>query len=265
VRVIYMGKDKPSVIRGLGFLVDADIDVTAVVGPEPGGDADTSLTAAAAVLGIPVRTEDELYRQIDSGGLDVDLVLSFLYWKRIRRPLIDAPTLGCVNFHPAPLPDFRGVNGYSIAIWEGLGSWGVSAHFVDERFDTGDLIEVRRFPIDAATETALTLERKSQAALLELFEDLMTSAGRGEPLPRTPQGEGRYVSREDFERLRRIGPDDTRDDVLRKIRAFWFPPHGGAYVDLHGSEFTLMDDRLLHEIADLYGTATDTHGRRDPR
>jgi methionyl-tRNA formyltransferase len=264
VRVVYMGKDKPSVIRGLRFLVDAGIDIEAVVGPASAGDDDASLTATAEAMGLPVSTDDELYRRIETGGMDIDLVVSFLYWKRIRRPLIDAPTIGCVNFHPAPLPDFRGVGGYSIAIWERLGSWGVSAHFVDERFDTGDLIEVRRFPIDPDLETALTLERKSQLALLELFEDLMTRAARGEPLPRTPQGEGRYVSHEDFERLRRIGPDDSLDDVLRKIRAFWFPPHGGAHVDLHGSEFTVVDDRLLLEVAELLRRATDAEGRPDP-
>jgi methionyl-tRNA formyltransferase len=262
MRVVYLGKDKPSVIGGLRFLVDTGIDVVAVVGPE--SDGVTSLIAAAQRLGLPVCTDDDLYRQLESGGLDLDLVLSFLFWKRIRRPLIDAPVLGCVNFHPAPLPDFRGVNGYSIAIWERLGSWGVSAHFVDERFDTGDLIEVRRFPIDTATETALTLERKSQVALLELFRDVITSAARGEPLSRVPQGEGRYISHEDFERLRRIGPDDTLDDVLRKIRAFWFPPHGGAFVDLHGSELTLVDDRLLHEVADVYRAATEAQARPDP-
>ena len=79
---------------------------------------------------------------------DVDVVISFLFWKLIREPLISLGRVGCLNFHPAPLPDFRGVGGYNVAILEGLSSWGVSCHFVDERFDTGDVVEVERFPID---------------------------------------------------------------------------------------------------------------------
>jgi methionyl-tRNA formyltransferase len=252
-----MGKDKPSVIRGLRFLVQNDVEIAAVVGPRTEGDAASSLAATASALGLPVCTDEDLYRQIEAGELDVDLVVSFLFWKRIRGPLLVASRLGCINLHPAPLPDFRGVSGYSIAICEGLDAWGVSAHFVDEAFDTGDLIEVRRFPIDAATETALTLERKSQIVLLQLFEDVISGVLRGEALPRSPQGEGRYVSREEFERLRRIDPADTPEDVERKIRAFWYPPHGGAYVDLQGVEYTLVDARLLREIADLYETHRD--------
>ncbi len=54
--------------------------------------------------------------------------------------------MGCLNFHPAPLPDFRGLGGYNVAILEGLPEWGVSSHFVDEHFDTGDLVDVERFP-----------------------------------------------------------------------------------------------------------------------
>ena len=64
---------------------------------------------------------------------DVDLVVSFLFWNRIREPLISLGRIGCLNFHPAPLPDFRGVGGYNVAILEGLREWGVSCHFVDEQ------------------------------------------------------------------------------------------------------------------------------------
>ena len=39
--------------------------------------------------------------------------------------------IGCLNFHPAPLPDLRGVGGYNVAILEGMREWGVSCHFVD--------------------------------------------------------------------------------------------------------------------------------------
>ena len=256
MRVVYLGKDKPSVTRGLRFLVEKGVELAAVVAP-PDGDGTSDLATTASNLGLPVCTDDDLYQRIDAGELEVDLVVSFLYWKRIRRPLIEAPRLGCINMHPAPLPDFRGVSGYSIAILENLDAWGVSAHFVDETFDTGDLIEVRRFPIDAAAETALTLERKTQAALLELFEDLMGRVLQGLPLPRSPQGEGRYVSRDDFERLRMVGPKDSVEDVLRKIRAFWYPPHGGARMNIRGVDLTLIDEGLLREIAGLYEAQRD--------
>jgi methionyl-tRNA formyltransferase len=74
----------------------------------------------------------------------------------------------------------------------------------------------------------------------------------GETLPRTPQGAGRYVTREEFEGLRRVRPGD---DLERKLRAFWYPPHPGAVIELDGRLLTLVDERLLAETADAYRAA----------
>ena len=77
----------------------------------------------------------------------------------------------------------------------------------------------------------------------------MRRALAGEELPREPQGPGRYVSRDEFESLRRLRPGD---DVERKLRAFWYPPYQGALVEVDGRELTLVDERLLAEMANAY-------------
>ena len=139
-------------------------------------------------------TDDELYARIERGELaDIDLVLSFLFWKRLRAPLIELGRIGCLNFHPAPLPDMRGMGGFNVAILEGFAEWGVSGHFVDADFDTGDLVRVDRFPVEPDA-TALSLDMDSQVRLLALFKDVVDMAVDGTELPRTPQGEGRYVT-----------------------------------------------------------------------
>ncbi len=47
--------------------------------------------------------------------------------------------------------------------------------------------------MDQEAETALSLDLKSQDRLLAMFKRVMERAIAGEELPRTPQGEGRYV------------------------------------------------------------------------
>ena len=105
-------------------------------------------------------------------------MLSFLFWKRLRAPLIELGRIGCLNFHPAPLPDMRGMGGFNVAILEGFAEWGVSGHFVDEDFDTGDLVRVDRFPIEPDA-TALSLDIESQVRLLALFQDVVDMAVDG--------------------------------------------------------------------------------------
>jgi methionyl-tRNA formyltransferase len=247
MKAVFMGKHKRSAVRALEHLADSGWDVRAVVAPEPGPHErpEQRLDEAAKRHSLPLAAVDDVYA-MDMDDLDV--VVSFLFWERIREPLISGPRIGCLNFHPAPLPDIRGLGGYNIAIAEAMPEWGVSAHFVDERFDTGDLVAVERFPI-ARDETAFSLDLRSQERLYEVFARVMDSALGGDDLPRTPQGEGRYISRKEFEEARRVKPGD---DVERKLRAFWYPPYPGATIEVDGRELTVVDEGLLAELAELY-------------
>ena len=249
-----MGKHKRSAARALDWLAGEGCEVVAVVAPQP--DAFTRdeqrLDLVAERHGLPLVSDDGLYERPPRG---VDMVISFLFWKRIREPLLSLGRIGCLNFHPAPLPDFRGLGGYNLAILDGLREWGVSCHFVDERLDTGDLLEVERFPIEPETATAFSLDLESQERLHGMFRRVMGRALAGEPLPREPQAglaPGRYVSREELEWLRRVR---TGDDLSRKLRAFWYPPHPGAVIEVEGRELTLVDELLLADAAIAYRSA----------
>jgi methionyl-tRNA formyltransferase len=251
MRVVFMGKSKRTAVRALDWLVESGAEVVAVVAPEP--DRWTRppqrLDLAARRHGLRLASDAELYAGPPDG---VDLVVSFLFWNLIREPLISLGRIGCLNFHPAPLPDFRGVGGYNLAVLEGLPEWGVSCHFVDESFDTGDLVEVERFAIDPAAHTALSLDLETGEHLVALFRRVMERALAGAELPRRPQGDGRYVSREEMERLRVVRPGD---DVDRKLRAFWYPPYPGAVLEVDGRHLTLVDEGLLAEVAEAYRDA----------
>jgi methionyl-tRNA formyltransferase len=246
-----MAKAKRSAARALDWLAVEGADVVAVVAGEPDEYTrdEQRVDLVAERHGLTLVSDEELY---ESPPDDVDLVISFLFWKRIREPLLSLGRSGCLNFHPAPLPDMRGVGGYNVAVLEGMSEWGVSCHFVDSDFDTGDIVEVERFPIDPDTATALSVDVVSQEHLYELFKGVMRRVLAGEELPRAPQGEGRYVSRDEFEEMRRMRPGD---DLGRKLRAFWYPPHPGAMVEVDGQELTAVDETLLAELARLYREA----------
>jgi methionyl-tRNA formyltransferase len=248
VRVVFLAKSKRSAARALAWLVTQGVEVTAVVASEPDEltREEQRVDLVAERHGLPLVSYDEL---LSEPPADVDLVISFLFWRRIGEPLLSLARIGPLNFHPAPLPDLRGLGGYNVAILEGMREWGVSCHFVDADFDTGDLVEVERFPLDPDTATAFSLDLESQERLLGLFRRVLERAMAGEELPRTPQGEGRYVDREEFEALRRVR---LGDDLARKLRAFWYPPYPGAVIEVGGRELTLVDERVLAEVAEAY-------------
>ena len=272
MRVLFLGR-KPAASEALEYLLERNVDVAAVVARPRRQTVHWSprLVDTAEKCGLPVRSVEHLYEILDGRRsdasidlTDIDLVLSFLYWKRIERPLIELGSIGCVNFHPAPLPEFRGLGGYNFAIYEEHTEWGVSAHFVEETFDTGPLIEVRKFPINPAEETAFTLEQRSQKELLEVFRGVIDRAMEDGSLSGEPQDRGRYISRSEFEEIRAIRPNDSAEEIHRKIRAFWYPPYPGAAIELDGEEFTLVDREILHRVGRRYHESGSSSGTSSP-
>lgn len=249
LNVIFLAKPKPSALLALQWLrLQKNLRIVAIVLPE-------SYEIEEQVLeDLPRYTPLALYQAIEVGEIpETDLVLSFLFWEKIPQLLIDFPKQACLNFHPAPLPDYRGLGGYNFAIFEELEYWGVSAHHVNAQFDKGDLVEVRRFPIDSEDLTAYRLESITQKMLYALFTEIISRVLRGENLPKIPQGKGRYINRLDMENLKKIDLErDSKADILRKIRACWFPPYDGAYIEHEGERFTLVSEAVLQEIAEIY-------------
>ena len=45
------------------------------------------------------------------------------------------------------------------------------------------------------------------------------------------------------------------DDLERKLRAFWYPPHPGALVEVDGRLLTLVDEALLARPRHAYRDA----------
>lgn len=179
-------------------------------------------------LGICTFGFNEALDAIRKGALSFDLGLSVLYWRKLTSEFIESPELGTINFHPAPLPEYKGTAGYNLAILGALDTWGVTAHYVDEEIDTGEIITVESFAMDPDFETAQSLEKKTIINLEALVYSICEKvAVRCTKLPATPNIGGRYVSREEMEAMKEIV---AGDDVNRKIRAFWFPPYDGAYV-----------------------------------
>lgn len=246
IRILFAGRKKVSV-ECLEWLVrEGGYEVVGVL---TDNHLEISPTAnVASSLGIPVLSHRDIDRLVAEGAIDFDLVISMLYWRKIRGSLLDHPRLGVINFHPAPLPEYKGCGGYNLAILEGLDQWAVSAHYIDDEIDTGALIEVRSFPFDTESATVVDLECRSQCELYALFVDTMIKIRAGEGrLPTTPNQGGRYVTRNEMEGMKELKPGD---DLARKVRAFWFPPYDGAYIEIDGAKYTLVDRTILQGLAD---------------
>lgn len=246
VKVLFMGR-KPVAGDALKWLLSKEcVEVVGVV-----TDSHLPQSICADIAndnGVPLFSFEEALEKTNSGELQFDLGLSMLFWRKLKEGLIHSPELQTINFHPAPLPEYKGTAGYNLAILDGLDEWAMTAHYVDDEIDTGDIIELQRFAICKNTETAKSLEKTSQGYLFKLFVNVVGLVLQQRcVLPTTPNSGGRYISRAEMESMKEI---KVGDDVPRKIRAFWFPPYDGAYITIGGNKFTLVDEYILNSLAD---------------
>ena len=60
----------------------------------------------------------------------------------------------------------------------------------------------------------------------------------------------KFYKRKDLNRARKIYETDSPEEIERKIKAFWFPPYEGAYIEKDGEHFSVITNEMLMEIAE---------------
>ena len=134
-------------------------------------------------------------------ALSPDLFLAAGYMCLLKPQLLSIPRLVAINFHASLLPAYRGKHPVFWALRNGERWVGLTAHVMDPRFDTGDIlyqVRVRTYKKD----TVSTLYDRIIEKSVSLVPRLITDAARG-TLRRIPQLEtgASYfssVSDEDF-------------------------------------------------------------------
>jgi methionyl-tRNA formyltransferase len=112
--------------------------------------SDDGLQRAAEAARVPVLQP----RHVNHAGfleclraLAPSLNLSIAYDQIFRREALASAPAGCLNFHAGRLPLYRGRNVINWALINGELEIGLTAHFVDEGIDTGDILVQRTLPV----------------------------------------------------------------------------------------------------------------------
>jgi len=100
-----------------------------------------------------------------------DLGVSYCYPRKIVEPLLSAPKLGFVNFHPAPLPKYKGPTELDEAIKNKEIHWGVTVHHMDKNYDTGEIIKVKKIDLHEPPSSTSELGAVSHYFLFDLFKE----------------------------------------------------------------------------------------------
>lgn len=168
LKAVYSQPDKP---RGRGNKVS----------PPP-------VKARALELGIPVLQplklrDPEVLEELRA--FDPEVIIVVAYAKLIPRAILDMPLSGCINVHPSLLPRHRGAIPVQASIMAGDTETGVWTFYMDEGYDTGDLILCRKTAI-GPEETGEELSARMAVLGAEVLAETIAQLAQ-ETAPRRPQ------------------------------------------------------------------------------
>jgi methionyl-tRNA formyltransferase len=202
--------------------------------------SDGHLLETAERLGIPVFqparvNAPEVVAQL--ADLQADVNLSISYNQILRAALLESAPLGSVNFHAGKLPFYRGRNVINWAIINGETEIGLTAHYMDEGIDTGDILLQHTLPIHWTDTYGDVLSRVVEAfpaLVMETIERLVSGT-----LTPTPQAHlpGTYFGgREQGDEW--LDWTETSRNLYNKTRAITHP--GPGAVTLLGDQRVIV-------------------------
>lgn len=189
MRIVFFGIPDMGVIC-LKFLAANKKNIVAIVPPAMIHPAHCLMVNTASSLGIPCLAfnkspkEKEFIEKFKKLAPDVAVVASFN--NLIPSEVLNIPQLGFINCHPSLLPEYRGGNPYFHVILNDEKYTGTTLHYMDEGFDTGDIIIQEEITIDSGDTLGLLFNKLNfQGA--SMLNDILTRLENGEKLLRIPQ------------------------------------------------------------------------------
>jgi methionyl-tRNA formyltransferase len=179
-----------------------------------------------------------------------DLLVSWFWTKKIPRAVRTLAPLGAFGVHPSLLPRHRGPDPTFWAIDAGDAETGVTAHAIDDDYDTGAILGQRRLAIDP-TWNAWTLAKKLDRPSLALLREVARAFARiergGEPPLATPQDEGAATEAPAVDDgLLEIQWHEPADAIVRRVRAA--SPWPGAFTEVGDEIVTLTRVRATDDV-----------------
>jgi methionyl-tRNA formyltransferase len=174
----------------------------------------------------PARIKDQkATEQIRDFAPDVIVVVA--YGQILPRDVLEIPCLACLNLHASLLPRWRGAAPIQATIAAGDCETGITAMYMDEGLDTGDILLQRRVEILPNDTGGSLHDRLAQIAPEALLESLrLLSAGNA---PRIVQDNARATYAPKLKREHGlIDWSESAEAIERKIRAY--NPWPGAFM-----------------------------------
>lgn len=173
-----------------------------------------------------------------------DYIISVQYHEILKTRHIQQAKIRAINLHLAPLPEYRGCNQFSFAIFNQEQEFGVALHEINEQVDDGALIAELRWGIPSdiwVEELWKTTNQKGLALFQETFPLIFEKPSLTIP---KKQVESNLYFRKDIHQLKKLLWEESPEIWKRKIRATSMPGFEPPYFILDGKKIWVGQEEI---------------------
>ena len=167
------------------------------------------------------------------------MIISVQHNLILSRKTLQLVNYKAFNLHLAKLPEYQGYCSYNHAILNGDQYYGVTLHWMTEKVDFGEIAYYKEFDI-TINDTAYSLYVKSVNTGIEIFKEFISGLYKGYIPKIVMKGTPGFYKRKSIETWKEIRNFDDESQVDRIIRACYFPPFDGAYINICGKKVFLI-------------------------
>ena len=178
-----------------------------------------------------------------------DLVVSWFWTRKVPASFRAVAPLGAIGVHPSLLPRHRGPDPYFWAIDAGDTVTGVTAHVLDDEYDTGAILARRELAIDPSWNAWTLAKRLDRPSLALLRETVRAFASGSLAAPLAQNHTLATKAPQPTEDELEIRWTDTPACIERRVRAA--SPWPGAFTALGDIELTLTRVRATTSRPEL--------------
>ena len=196
-------------------------------------------------LGIPVFQPTRLRDGAAAAKireLNPDLIAVVAYGRILPREILEIPPKGCVNIHASLLPEYRGAAPVQTALLKGASLTGVTAMYMDEGLDTGDIIEASSCRITDDDDAVTLFDRLGKIGA-GLLCRTVSAIEKGTAGRRSQPEEGVSFAPPFTRESGKFSWNESARDIFNKARALCIWPN--AYFEYEGKKIKLMKARSV--------------------
>lgn len=208
--------------------------------------------------------KDQFIKKLNSLSPDAIVVVAF--GQKLGDDILNMTKYGCINLHASLLPEYRGAGPIHQVIIDGRKKTGVTTMYMDQGWDTGDIIYKKEVKIEYEDTVGKLHDKLAEVGADLLVETLVDIEKGNAPRLKQDEEEATYAYKIKKDKGK-IDWSKGKEEIYNLVRGV--NPWPGAYTYYNGKllkiwSLSVVDENHLKNITEKAGSFTENVDLKKP-